>query len=164
MSVYPHLGSFFVLLPSFPLALPHIFFPKSCPPTLFTGNLPSSLLYSSHVFSLRGMLCNDVNRDIDELFNGTAGATLQGEGRLALQTRLFPHACVGSSVGSSCRECGAFSKAVVLALANTVKRRIGTLGWRVDCGRCIKYFDLRRHRPEPGLKGSCQSLYLNPSF
>lgn len=60
-------------------------------------------------------------------------------------------------------EFGAFSGTVGLVLANTI-RRIEALAWGVEYGRRTKYRDLLGYHSEPGPKGSCQGLCLNPSF
>lgn len=60
-------------------------------------------------------------------------------------------------------EFGVFSETVGLVLANTI-RRIEAPARGVEYGRRTKYRDLLGHHSEPGPKGSCQGLCLNPSF
>ena len=69
----------------------------------------------------------------------TPGASLPGDGHLALQAAVFAHASLCSwwaqLAASPYSEFGAFSKMVGLALGNTIRRGKGALAWGVEYWR-----------------------------
>lgn len=164
---------FLAPLLSFPPCLPN-----TCPSILYirpvglTFTLSSLILHSCFLFDgwVHSTLtwCSDKPRCLSgsQTWDQLWGATLQKDDHLALQTGIFPHSWHGLFVGLSCYLslwwiC-CFLKNDGFGFSKYGQRKDGDSGIDVECEECTKCFDLLGHHPEAELKGSCQSLHLNP--
>lgn len=166
--------TFLVLVPflcartsSPPLSLPPlppspVGLPKTRPPTLFPYNFPSPPPYPSHVFAVWRVgaqhtshsgkqRCFSASRARDH----TLGAALQGscpsDWNLASHLAWF----LG---GSPC--CFPYKSRVWFYKFG--QKKDGVSGMDRERAACTRHHDLLGYYPEPELKGSCQSLGLDP--